>query len=123
MAKLEGFQNGNFSSGETVYQIGIKHKDGEYGEYGEYDIVVFDLMTKQQAEKRLSEMQPAEKKKAAPKEKAPAKKVLAIPSREELKAMTKLDLEKTMRKHGLELDRRKTKDALIRQSVAFLKGK
>ena len=123
MAKLEGFQNGNFSSGEPVYQIGIKHKDGEYGEYGEYDIVVFDLMTKQQAEKRLSEMQPAEKKKAAPKEKAPAKKVLAIPSREELKAMTKLDLEKTMRKHGLELDRRKTKDALIRQSVAFLKGK
>jgi hypothetical protein len=123
MAKLEVFQNGNFSSGEPVYQIGIKHKDGEYGEYGEYDIVVFDLMTKQQAEKRLSEMQPAEKKKAAPKEKAPAKKVLAIPSREELKAMTKLDLEKTMRKHGLELDRRKTKDALIRQSVAFLKGK
>ena len=123
MAKLEVFQNGNFSSGEPVYQIGIKHKDGEYGEYGEYDIVVFDLMPKQQAEKRLSEMQPAEKKKAAPKEKAPAKKVLAIPSREELKAMTKLDLEKTMRKHGLELDRRKTKDALIRQSVAFLKGK
>ena len=60
MAKLEVFQNGNFSSGEPVYQIGIKHKDGEYGEYGEYDIVVFDLMTKQQAEKRLSEMQPAE---------------------------------------------------------------
>ena len=41
MAKLEVFQNGNFSSGEPVYQIGIKHKDGEYGEYGEYDIVVF----------------------------------------------------------------------------------
>ena len=35
MAKLEVFQNGNFSSGEPVYQIGIKHKDGEYGEYGE----------------------------------------------------------------------------------------
>ena len=128
MAKLEVFQNGNFSSGEPVYQIGTKYKDGEYGEYGEYDIVVFDLMTKAQAEKRLAEMQPAAKEKAAPKEKAPAKKApakkaLVIPSREELKAMTKVDLEKTMRKHGLELDRRKTKDALVKQSVAFLKGK
>ena len=44
MAKLEVFQNGNFSSGEPVYQIGTKLKDGEYGEYGEYDIVVFDAM-------------------------------------------------------------------------------
>ena len=33
MAKLEVFQNGNFSSGEPVYQIGSKYKDGEYGEY------------------------------------------------------------------------------------------
>jgi len=61
MAKLEVFQNGNFSSGDPVYQIGSKYKDGEYGEYGEYDIVVFDLMTKPQAEKRLAEMQPAAK--------------------------------------------------------------
>ena len=51
MAKLEVFQNGNFSSGEPVYQIGTKLKDGEYGEYGEYDIVVFDAMTKEEAEK------------------------------------------------------------------------
>ena len=65
---------------------------------------------------------PKAKPKAEPKKAAP-KKAVAVPSREELKAMTKMDLEKTMRKHGLELDRRKSKDALVRQSVAFLKGK
>jgi hypothetical protein len=133
MAKLEVFQNGNFSSGEPVYQIGSKYKDGEYGEYGEYDIVVFDSMTKPQAEKRLAEMQPV----AAPKKKkvkfldsltkkgATEKKAakLKIPSKVELELLTKAELEKEMRKHGLELDRRETKGALIKQSVAFLKGK
>ena len=127
MAKLEVFQNGNFSSGEPVYQIGSKYKDGEYGEYGEYDIVVFDSMTKRQAEKRLAEMQPAAKEKSAPapKKAAPKKKAakLKIPSKVELELLTKAELEKEMRKHGLELDRRETKGALIKQSVAFLKGK
>ena len=133
MAKLEVFQNGNFSSGEPVYQIGSKYKDGEYGEYGEYDIVVFDPMTKSQAEKRLAEMQPAaapKKKKvevldSAPKKPATKKKAakLKIPSKVELELLTKAELEKEMRKHGLELDRRETKGALIKQSAAFLKGK
>ena len=127
MAKLEVFQNGNFSSGEPVYQIGSKYKDGEYGEYGEYDIVVFDPMTKSQAEKRLAEMQPAAKEKSAPAPKKPATKKkaakLKIPYKVELELLTKAELEKEMRKHGLELDRRETKDALIKQSVAFLKGK
>jgi hypothetical protein len=68
-------------------------------------------------------MQPSAKEKPAPAKKASVKKALVIPSRDDLKAMTKVDLEKTMRKHGLELDRRKTKDALVKQSVAFLKGK
>ena len=127
MAKLEVFQNGNFSSGEPVYQIGSKYKDGEYGEYGEYDIVVFDPMTKSQAEKRLAEMQPAAKEKSAPAPKKPVteKKAakLKIPYKVELELLTKAELEKEMRKHGLELDRRETKGALIKQSVAFLKGK
>ena len=127
MAKLEVFQNGNFSSGEPVYQIGSKYKDGEYGVYGEYDIVVFDSMTKRQAEKRLAEMQPAAKEKSAPapKKAAPKKKAakLKIPSKVELELLTKAELEKEMRKYGLELDRREAKDALIKQSVAFLKGK
>tara|TARA_B100000475_G_C14735518_1_gene203783 strand:- start:47 stop:412 length:366 start_codon:yes stop_codon:yes gene_type:complete len=121
MAKLEVFQNGNFSSGEPVYQIGTKLKDGEYGEYGEYDIVVFDAMTKEEAEKKLAEMQPA--KKAPAKKKPAAKKVVPAPTKAELQEMTKGDLEIAMRKHGLELDKRKTKDSMIKESLSFLKGK
>ena len=122
MSKLEVFQNGVFSdSGEPVFQIGSKNADCTY------TATVFDLMTRAQAEAKLGEMQPSAPKKEAPKKEAPKKaapkKAVAVPSREELKAMTKVDLEKTMRKHGLELDRRKTKDALVRQSAAFLKGK
>ena len=37
---MEVFQNGNFSTGEPVYQIGVKNSDGTY------DVKVFDLMTK-----------------------------------------------------------------------------
>ena len=75
MARLEVFQNGNFASGEPVYQIGTKYPNGEIGEYGEYDIVVFNPMTKPEADAKLAEMQPVKKAaaKAKPKKK-PAKK-------------------------------------------------
>lgn len=43
MAKLEIFQNGNFSDGRPVYRIGSKNADGEY------DISVFDPMEKKYA--------------------------------------------------------------------------
>jgi hypothetical protein len=116
MSKLEVFQNGVFSNtGKPVFQIGAKQADGTY------EVVVFSLMNRAEAEAKLNELQPPViKKKEAPKKAAP-KKVVAVPSREELKAMTKVELEKVMRKYGLELDRRETKDALIKQSVAFLK--
>ena len=131
MSKLEVFQNGVFSNtGEPVFQIGTKNEDGTY------DIAVFSLMTKAEAEAKLNELQPSaprkEKvkfsdsipKKAAPKKEVPKKEVKAkIPFRVQLELLTKAELEKEMRKHGLELDRRKTKDALVKQSVAFLKGK
>jgi len=116
---LEVFQNGVFSNtGKPVFQIGAKQADGTY------EVVVFSLMNRAEAEAKLNELQPPViKKKETPKakEKVVPKKVVAVPSREELKAMTKVELEKVMRKHGLELDRRETKDALIKQSVAFLK--
>ena len=126
MSKLEVFQNGVFSNtGEPVFQIGTKNEDGTY------TTVVFDLMNKKQAEAKLNELQPAAApkkeevpKKAAPKKEVPKKEVKAkIPFRVQLELLTKAELEKEMRKHGLELDRRKTKDALVKQSVAFLKGK
>ena len=113
MSKLEVFQNGVFSStGEPVFQIGSKNADGTY------TATVFDLMTKAQAEAKLNEVQPSAPKKAAPKKAAPK-----LPSKEELTGMSKDALEVEMRKHGLELDRRKTKDTLIKQAVSFLKGK
>ena len=114
MSKLEVFQNGVFSStGEPVFQIGSKNADGTY------TITVFDLMTKAQAEAKLGEIQPSAPKKAAPKKAAKRK----VPSKEELTGMSKDALEVEMRKHGLELDRRKTKDTLVKQAVSFLKGK
>lgn len=120
MAKLEVFQNGVFSTtGEPVFQVGSKNADGSY------TVVVFDLMTKAEAGKRLNELQPAApKKKAAVKpSKTPKTPKTPALSKAELSAMTKKELEIMMRNHGLELDRRKTKDTLVKQSVSFLQGK
>ena len=121
MANLEVFQNGVFSSTrEPIFQIGSKQADGTY------EVVVFSLMNRIEAEAKLNELQPPViKKKEAPKakEKVVPKRAakLRIPFKAELESMTKVELEKEMRRHGLELDRRETKDALIKQSVAFLK--
>ena len=118
MSKLEVFQNGVFSdTREPVFQIGSKQADGTY------EVVVFSLMNRAEAEAKLNELQPPViKKKEAPKKEVPKKAAkLKTPSRGELELMTKVELEKEMRRHGLELDRRETKDALIKQSVAFLK--
>ena len=67
MAKLEVFQNGNFSDGRPVFQVGSKNEDGTY------TIVNANLMSEEEANAVLAELQPAPKKEAAPK-KAPAKK-------------------------------------------------
>jgi type II secretory pathway component PulF len=67
---MEVFQNGKFSNGGPVYQVGTKNADGTYV------TVVFDLMTKEQAEAKLESMgvkKPVEEKPVA-KKKAPAKK-------------------------------------------------
>ena len=75
MAQLEIFQNGTSlhpdTMGDPVFQIGTKNDDGSY------DVVVFEGMTKEEAESKLKELQPvkvAPKEKAVPKKKA-AKKV------------------------------------------------
>ena len=67
MAKLEVFQNGNFSDGRPAFQVGSKNEDGTY------NIVNASLMSEEEANAVLAELQPAPKKEAAPK-KAPAKK-------------------------------------------------
>ena len=82
MSDLEIFQNGTSlhpdNAGEPVYQIGKKNAEGGY------DVVVFDGMSKKEAEAKLAEMQPkppkakpAEKPVAKPAVKPAAKKMQA----------------------------------------------
>ena len=67
MSGLEIFQNGTSlhpdRMGEPIYQIGKKNADGGH------DVVVFDAMTKKEAQARLADMQPK-----PPKPKPPATK-------------------------------------------------
>ena len=117
MNKLEVFQNGVFSAtGEPVYQIGTKNEDGTY------TTVVYALMNEGQAKAKLQELQPETKVEAKPKAKPKAKPTVKLPSKSDLSSMTKLEIEEEMRFHGLELDRRKAKNDLIEESVAYLKG-
>jgi hypothetical protein len=73
MSDLEIFQNGTSlhpdNAGEPVYQIGKKNAEGGY------DVVVFDGMSKKEAEAKLAEMQPK-----PPKEK-PVKKPVEQPTK------------------------------------------
>mgnify|MGYP003117370648 FL=1 len=70
MDKFEVYQNGNFVDGRPVFQIGVKQEDGSYA------IVDGDLMSEEEAEARLKELQPPKKAaaKKEPAKKAPAKK-------------------------------------------------
>ena len=106
---MEVFQNGRFSSGEPVYQIGTKNADGTY------DVKVFDLMTKEQAEAKIKSMGV---KVETPKPAASTKK--AAPKYAD---MSKLELEAFMRDEGIELDRRKSKAKLLAEVKAHFKGK
>ena len=115
MAKLEIFQNGNFSNGDPVYQIGSKNADGEY------DISVFELMTEAEAKTKLKSMGGSPAKKAAPEKKAAPKKKEVVEeveetSKAELNQMTKIQLEDFAREFGVELDRREKKETLVKQA-------
>jgi len=99
---MEVFQNGRFSTGEPVYQIGTKNADGTY------TVVVFDLMKQAQAEAKLKSM---------------GVKPVASPTETKYEDMSKLELESFMRKHDIELDRRKSKETLIKEVEAHFKGK
>ena len=106
---MEIFQNGKFSTGELVYQIGVKQADDTY------DIKVYDLMTKAQAEAKLVSMgvksTPVKKPKKA-----------AAPKVPDYSNMSKTQLEKLMRGHGVELDRRKSKIKLLAEVQAYFEG-
>ena len=102
---MEIFQNGRFSTGEPVYQIGTKNADGTY------EVKVFDLMSKAQAEAKLKSMGVTAKPAASKKKEVP-----------EYSGMTKKQLEALMREHGVELDRRKSKTALMKEVEEYFNG-
>jgi hypothetical protein len=108
---MEIFQNGRFSSGEPVYQIGTKNADGTY------EVKVFDLMSKAQAEAKLKSMGVTAKPAASKKKEVP--EYSGIPA---VSAMTKKQLEALMREHGVELDRRKSKTALMKEVEEYFNG-
>jgi hypothetical protein len=70
MDKLEVFQNGNFSDGRPVFQVGSKNEDGTY------TIVDASLMSEEEAKARLEHLQPTPtpEPKKEPVKKAAAKK-------------------------------------------------
>ena len=73
MDKLEVFQNGNFSDGRPVFQVGSKNEDGTY------TVVDASLMSEEEAKARLEILQPtpAPEPKQAPAKKTAAKKTTA----------------------------------------------
>lgn len=94
---MELIQNGTFATGEPVYQIAEKNSDGTH------TTVVFDPMTKEEAEVRLKSMGGTTVSDDSP----------------DYKSMTKLELEAMMREHGVELDRRKSKGELLKEVDAY----
>ena len=104
MAKLEVFQNGNFNNGDPVFQIGRKNSDGGY------DVEVFDLMTKKEADAKLKSLSGSSKKTVEVVEE------VEETSKADLGKMTKLELEAFAREFGVELDRREKKGTLVKQA-------
>ena len=94
---MELIQNGTFATGEPVYQIAEKNSDGTH------TTVVFDPMTKEEAEARLKSMGGT----------------TVSDDSSNYKSMTKLELEAMMREHGVELDRRKSKSELLKEVDAY----
>jgi len=107
--KLEVFQNGNFSNGDPVFQIGSKNADGEY------DVKVFDLMSESEAKAKLKSMGVSSPAKAAPKKKEIVEEVDET-SKADLNQLTKTQLEEFAREFGVELDRREKKSTLVKEA-------
>tara|TARA_R100000995_G_scaffold17751_1_gene7061 strand:- start:419 stop:763 length:345 start_codon:yes stop_codon:yes gene_type:complete len=104
--KLEVVQNGNFSNGDPVYQIGSTNADGEL------EIAVFELMTETEAKAKLKSMGGSS---SSAKKKEVVEEVEET-SKAELNQMTKIQLEDFAREFGVELDRREKKETLVKQA-------
>lgn len=105
--KLQVIQNGNFSNGDPVFQIGSINADGDR------EIAVFDLMTESEAKAKLKSMGGSSKSTA--KAADPVEEVEET-TKAELSKMTKVELEEFAREFGVELDRREKKETLVKQA-------
>lgn len=103
---MELIQNGTFATGEPVYQIAEKNSDGTH------TTVVFDPMTKEEAEARLKSMGGTTVSDETTSDDSP-----------NYESMSKLELEAMMREHGVELDRRKSKGELLKEVDAYFADK
>jgi len=99
---MELIKNGTFATGEPVYQIAEKNSDGTH------TTVVFDPMTKEEAEARLKSMGGTTVSDETTSDDSP-----------NYESMSKLELEAMMREHGVELDRRKSKGELLKEVDAY----
>tara|TARA_R100000773_G_C4204675_1_gene105964 strand:+ start:201 stop:569 length:369 start_codon:yes stop_codon:yes gene_type:complete len=120
MADLEMLYVKNGEGNNPLYQIGTRNEDGSY------NIMYTDYLKEHQAIAFLEKLKSKEEPVV---EKAIEKMVLDNTLAEEssnipdYKGMSKKKLEETMRSYGIELDRRKSRVALLEEVEMFFDGK
>ena len=116
MADLEMLYVKNGEGNNPLFQIGTRNEDGSY------NIMYTDYLKEHQAiaflEKLKSQEEPVVE--AVVEEVEEEEESSNIP---DYKGMSKKKLEETMRSYGIELDRRKSKSALLEEVEMFFDGK
>ena len=120
MADLEMLYVKNGEGNNPLFQIGTRNEDGSY------NIMYTDYLKEHQA---IAFLEKLKSKEGPVVEKAIEKMVLDNTLAEEssnipdYKGMSKKKLEETMRSYGIELDRRKSRVALLEEVEMFFDGK
>ena len=120
MGDLEMLYVKNGEGNNPLYQIGTRNEDGSY------NIMYTDYLKEHQA---IAFLEKLKSKEGPVVEKAIEKMVLDNTLAEEssnipdYKGMSKKKLEETMRSYGIELDRRKSRVALLEEVEMFFDGK
>tara|TARA_R100000231_G_scaffold83092_3_gene63390 strand:- start:428 stop:796 length:369 start_codon:yes stop_codon:yes gene_type:complete len=120
MADLEMLYVKNGEGNNPLFQIGTRNEDGSY------NIMYTDYLKEHQAIAFLEKLKSQEEPVV---EKAIEEMVLDNTLAEEpsnipdYKGMSKKKLEETMRSYGIELDRRKSRAALLEEVEMFFDGK
>lgn len=110
MADLKMVEVGTDKNGNSLYNVRDNSKGGE--------LVTTDKLTESEALSMIMGNNP-DRSVVNTEVVEPAKKVTVTPK---YKYMSKLELEAMMRTHGVELDRRKSKKALLEEVDNYFKG-